>query len=65
MDLIKIGCLAAPELRAKANSAAADLGINLSEYLRMALIHLAEDRTNPFEKRSGVRTGRPPVHLDR
>jgi antitoxin component of RelBE/YafQ-DinJ toxin-antitoxin module len=63
MSTIKIGCWADPELRAQANSAAAELGITLSEYMRMALIHLANSRTNPFTQRSNVKPGRPATYF--
>jgi len=58
-------CRTTPEMREKANAAALKLGIPIAEYLRMAVLHLVEEGTNPFEKHSGIRAGRPATYLPR
>ena len=45
------------ELRDRANEAALAIGIPLGEYLRRALVHLADSGSNPFPQCSGVRSG--------
>ncbi|REG57614.1 hypothetical protein B0G80_0238 [Paraburkholderia sp. BL6669N2] len=58
----KVACRLTPALLEEANSAAADIGMTLSEYLRRATIHLAKTRVNPFPDSSGARRGRPITH---
>jgi len=57
-------CTIPLELKDATDDAAFELGIGISEYLRLALIHLAEKRTIPFEqKRAYMRNGPRPKRI--
>lgn len=53
-------CTIPYELKEASDQAAYELNIGISEYLRLALIHLVNERTIPFkQQRAYMRPGRP------
>ena len=51
-------CIIPVELKEASDLAASELGIGISEYLRLALIHLVNERTIPFAQKRASKPGR-------
>jgi DNA-damage-inducible protein J len=56
-ELVSVRANVAPSIKEKALSALSEMGLSLSDYLRLAMIHVGEERNIPFALRCPNRAG--------